>query len=129
MQIGTFAKLSKESTHTIRYYEKLGLLPRVVRTSGGYRSYTHEMVDRLRFIRHAQSLSLSLTEIGELLSLIDAGQCPCRRAQQLLRYRTKELSRHVQQLQGLKHRIASAMRVYTPSFRSKESLCPVHARA
>lgn len=127
MQIGTLAKLSRESAHTIRYYEKLGLLPRVARTTGGYRSYTHEMVERLRFIRHAQSLSLSLTEIGELLSLVDAGQCPCQRAQQLLRYRLKELSRHVQQLQSLKRRISRAMHTYSPSAsRKSKSLCPVH---
>lgn len=129
MQIGTLAKLSRESAHTIRYYEKVGLIPRVARTTGGYRSYQPAVVERLRFIRQAQALSLSLTEIGELLSLIDAGQCPCRRAQQMLTYRLKELSRHIQQLAALKRRITSARRAYQhPAARNQRSLCPIIER-
>src|SRR6266851_4495169 len=57
------------NVETIRYYERHGLLPKPPRTHSGYRVFSEDSVKRLRFIRHAQELGFSLTEIKELLSL------------------------------------------------------------
>lgn len=65
---------------TVRYYEKVGLLPEPPRTASGYRSYdmTHER--RLRFVLRARELGFSLGEIRELLRLVDERDRPCAEA-------------------------------------------------
>jgi len=65
---------------TVRYYEKVGLLPEPPRTASGYRSYdsTHER--RLRFVLRARELGFSLDEVRELLRLVDERDQPCAEA-------------------------------------------------
>ncbi len=68
----TRGKLAGESgvnIATIRYYEKLELLPEPPRSNAGYRMFSPESVNRVRFIKHAQELGFSLKEIKELLDL------------------------------------------------------------
>ncbi len=70
MQISTAAKKARVGVETIRFYERQGLIPQPPRPSnGGFRSYTSEIVQRIRFIRQAQELGFSLREIKDLLSL------------------------------------------------------------
>lgn len=66
---GELAKMGGVHIETIRYYEKVELLPKPPRTNAGYRMFSSESVDRIRFIRHAQELGFSLKEIKELLDL------------------------------------------------------------
>jgi len=87
---------------TIRYYERTGLLPPPPRTSGGYRRFPPESVDRLRFIQGCQRLGLRLREIGELLSIRDTGECPCEPAETLLRHRIDELDGELARLTRLR---------------------------
>ena len=69
LTIGHLAKQAGVNLETVRYYERRGLLPRPPRSASGYRLFPAEAGRRLRFIRRAQELGFSLTEIGELLSL------------------------------------------------------------
>ncbi len=72
MQIMTIGKLAKQASvgiDTVRFYEREGLLPEAQRTDSGYRLYSPDDVDRLRFIRRAKNLGFSLDEITELLEL------------------------------------------------------------
>ena len=55
------------SADTLRYYEKIGLLPRPARGSGGQRTYAEKDLARLRFVRRAQATGFSLDEIKQLL--------------------------------------------------------------
>ena len=57
------------NVQTVRYYERRGLLQEPPRRDSGYREYEPGALDRLRFIRRAQELGFTLTEIGELLAL------------------------------------------------------------
>jgi len=62
-------------TSTLRYYERIGLLPEPERTGSGYRAYEERALDRLAFIARAKSLGLRLDAIGELADLWDAERC------------------------------------------------------
>ena len=77
MQRAELAERTGCNLETVRYYEKVGLLPEPPRTPGGYRSYdaTHER--RIRFILRARELGFSLHEIRELLRLVDERDQPC----------------------------------------------------
>ncbi|HEX2130852.1 MAG TPA: MerR family transcriptional regulator [Actinophytocola sp.] len=89
-------------TDTIRYYERTGLLAPPPRTSGGYRRFPPETVDRLRFIQGCQRLGLRLREIAELLTVRDTGECPCEPAETLLRRRMSEVDTELARLAALR---------------------------
>lgn len=71
LTIGQLAKAAQVGVETVRYYQRLGLIP-VPPGGSGYRRYPAVVVDRLRFIRRAQGLGFSLKEIEELLALEDS---------------------------------------------------------
>jgi Hg(II)-responsive transcriptional regulator len=56
---------------TIRYYEKRGLIQEPPRTTSGYRAFPTEVIDRIKFIKRAQELDFSLSEIQKLISISD----------------------------------------------------------
>jgi len=70
LTIGRLARAADVGVETIRYYQQRGLLP-VPRSSGAFRHYPMELVDRIRFVKRAQELGFSLDEIIELLRLED----------------------------------------------------------
>ena len=69
LTISRLAQLGGVNLETIRYYERQGLLPAPPRTAAGYRVFPREAARRLRFIKRAQELGFSLSEISELLAL------------------------------------------------------------
>lgn len=70
LTIGRLARAADVGVETIRYYQGRQLLP-VPPSSGAFRYYPVGLVDRIRFIKHAQELGFSLEEVGELLQLED----------------------------------------------------------
>ncbi|RJT28163.1 MerR family transcriptional regulator [Mesorhizobium waimense] len=77
LQRGELARRTGSNLETVRYYEKIGLLPEPPRTPGGYRSYDTGHERRLRFILRARELGFSLEEVRELLRLVDERDRPC----------------------------------------------------
>ncbi|MES1930930.1 MerR family transcriptional regulator [Salinisphaera dokdonensis CL-ES53] len=69
MNIGQAAKASGISAKMIRYYERVGLIPKATRTHSGYRVYTEKDVYTLSFIQKARDLGFSVEKMHELLSL------------------------------------------------------------
>ena len=67
--IGEVAKLLGVSTHTLRYYEKIGLLPLVDKSAGGRRNYGDREIERVRFIKRAKRMHFTLEEIRTLIEL------------------------------------------------------------
>jgi len=68
-QIGQTAEILGMSADTLRYYEKIKLVPRADKNRSGRREYTEADLARLRFVQRAQSIGFSLNEIGHLLKL------------------------------------------------------------
>jgi MerR family mercuric resistance operon transcriptional regulator len=75
--IGALSKHTGTNIETIRYYERVGLLPAPARTAGGYRLYGTDHLKRLSFIRRARALGFSLAEVRKLLTLSDQRRRPC----------------------------------------------------
>ena len=90
------------SPDTLRYYERLGLLPPPPRTAGGYRLYGAEAAERLSFISGAKRMGLRLADIKELLDVRDRGQCPCGHTRNLVERRLAEVEAEIQQLSAVR---------------------------
>lgn len=103
--IGSVAKESGIPIKTIRYYEELGLLKTTGRTEGGYRLFSADVFSRLNFIKRAQNLGMSLSEIREFLDIHDRGDLPCDQVQEKLRDKLVDIDRQIQQLQILKQEL------------------------
>lgn len=74
MRIQEFSSQTGVSTDTIRYYEKIGVLPKPSRGENGYRSYPDSMVEQVRLINRAKELGFSLNEIKDLSALFRTNQ-------------------------------------------------------
>jgi DNA-binding transcriptional MerR regulator len=105
VRIGEVAERSSVNPTTIRYYEEIGLLPPPARTASGYRDYTDSAVDWLSFIRAAQTIGLSLGEIGEVLALRERGDAPCPHVITLIEERAVELAQRIAALQQMRNEL------------------------
>jgi DNA-binding transcriptional MerR regulator len=104
MRIGELAQSAGVSADTIRYYEKIGLLPPARRSESGYREYPSNAGNRLRVIRNAVQLGFPLVEIAKVLRVRDSGGAPCRQ----VRDYAKELITQIEQrIEALKVEKAS----------------------
>lgn len=105
----TVSKLAEEagtSADTVRYYERIGLLPEAERSRSGYRLYDAAAVERLRFIKRAQRFGLRLEAIAELLDVRQRGLCPCGHTRRALEERVAELDSELASLARLRDDIA-----------------------
>ena len=80
---GTLAARSGVNPETIRYYEKISLLPEPERSAGGHRAYGEHDFQRLFFIGRCREMGFSLEEIRGLLSLVDGEQVSCERVKRI----------------------------------------------
>jgi MerR family mercuric resistance operon transcriptional regulator len=101
MRIGEAATASGCHIETIRYYERVGLLPHPARTGGGYRDYLPQEVDRLRFITRGRELGFSLDEIRSLLTLSDDPTLSCHDVDQLARHHLADIQQRMRELRGI----------------------------
>lgn len=98
MKISEAAAASGCHLETIRYYERVGLMPRPTRTGSGYRAYTPAEVERLRFITRGRELGFSLEEIRSLLRLNDDPQLSCGDVDALARAHLTDILQRIAEL-------------------------------
>ncbi len=99
-RIGELAARSGLTADTLRYYERVGLLPKPARTSGGFRVYPPQALERLLFVKRAQTLGLTLTQIRDLVAFQDQGGLKrCRRVHDLLRTKLGEVQTRLTELE------------------------------
>lgn len=98
--IGALSRRSGVNVETIRYYERIGLLPSAPRTAGGHRLYAEPHWRRLAFIRRARELGFSLDEVRNLLSLVDGGYT-CGEVQELALHHLERVRLKIDDLRRL----------------------------
>jgi DNA-binding transcriptional MerR regulator len=125
-QIGVVAKESGVPIKTIRYYEELGLLKASGRTEGGFRLFHSDVFARLNFIKRAQSLGLTLSEIKEFLNVHDQGDFPCEHIKVKLQDKLVDIDKQIQQLVILKQELEGLLSGWeTIPETSEETICPI----
>jgi DNA-binding transcriptional MerR regulator len=117
LTVKDLARQAGVSPHTVRYYDRVGLLPTPPRSPSGYRLYTPEGVERLRFIRGAKHLGLRLQDIAQLLEVMDRGQCPCGHTEALLRGRLAEIDEEIAGLARLRDELARLLETHPATTR------------
>lgn len=128
LKIGEVATSSGLPVKTIRYYEEIGLLsPTVERSQSGYRLFNKKVLNRLAFVRRAQSLGLALSEIKDILTVHDEGELPCYEVKQHLQDKVAIVSQQIQALETLQaelNGILSGWQEHPPSHLVEQTICP-----
>lgn len=101
LSIGQLAKSASIQVGTLRYYERIGLLRTVERTSGNYRTYGAADLARLGFIRRARGLGFTLEQVRTLLDLADQREKDCCEVDALARAHLDEVEQKIADLTAL----------------------------
>jgi len=101
MNIGTAAEKSRLPVKTIRYYEDIGLV-RPERCGNGYRDFSTEDLERLKFLQRARSLGFSIDECRDLLSLYEDRNRASADVKAITRSKIQEVDRKIAELKSLK---------------------------
>jgi MerR family copper efflux transcriptional regulator len=104
--IGALAQHAEVNVETVRYYERIGLLPKPARTGRGHRRYTGEDLARLRFVRHATGLGFTLTETKDLLALRARSGAPCGAVRARAERKLETIERKLSELRALRDAVA-----------------------
>ena len=109
MKIGELAAATGCHFETIRYYEKVGLLPKPQRTASGYRAFRAGDIARVRFITRGRALGFSLDEIRSLLRLSESPDLACGDVDNLARHHLVEVREKLEQLQRLEAELVATI--------------------
>lgn len=123
LKIGDVARLSRVGIEALRFYEKSGLLERPARTESGYRVYTPEVLDRLAFIKQAQTLGFSLEEIRRIVADARAGQSPCDEVREIVRRRLDELDERMREMRRHRKELADTLEEWDRMGRAPGRVC------
>jgi MerR family copper efflux transcriptional regulator len=129
VHIGKAAKLAGVSVETIRFYQKLGLINGAGRSAGGYRLFEGDQIRDLTFVRHAQELGFSLTEIKELMALRQKHHACCA-VQSMLKCKLGDIQGKIKKLSRLGTELRGALRNCNRELRLRreikhEDCCPL----
>lgn len=106
MKIGELSRATGTNIETIRYYERIGLLPAPDRTAANYRSYGDAHRSRLSFVRHSRDLGFTIEEIRSLLDLSDDPARDCGEADRIATAHLEQVEAKITQLTLLRDELA-----------------------
>ncbi|WP_296167519.1 helix-turn-helix domain-containing protein [uncultured Brevundimonas sp.] len=109
LTIGRLAEQAGVNLETIRYYERIGLMPEPARSTGGHRSYDPEHLKRLLFIRRTRDLGFGTGVIRELISLSQPGQAVCREVKEIAEQQLSLVEERIRTLTELEGRLRAAV--------------------
>ena len=109
LKVGAVANAAEVGVQTLHYYERLGLLPKPRRSAANYRLYSPEAIRRVRFIKKAQALGLTLEETKQILDLKEHGRAPCRKVAELGEKHLQEIDARLGQLRKYRRLLTQAL--------------------
>jgi DNA-binding transcriptional MerR regulator len=109
LKIGAVAKAAGVGVQTLHYYERLGLLPKPQRSATNYRLYSSDAVRRVKFIKKAQAIGLTLEETKQILDLKEHGRAPCAKVAELGERHLREIDVHLAELRKYRRALADAL--------------------
>lgn len=122
--IGQLAKEVGVKTDTIRFYEKIGLLPKPLHTQSGYRQYASEDLKRLRFIIRAKEMGFTLVEIKGLLAIRISSTDTCEAVYEQSQNKIKIINQKMSELEKMKMALNKLMeQCHLENYHQKE--CPI----
>ena len=124
MKIGAVVAELGVSADTLRYYEKIGLMPRVQRNGAGVRFYNDRNLSRIRFIKRAQRMGFSLDEISQLLALRDRPRKAKPEIRMLASAKLADIESHLRDLKSLRNELQLLVNLCDGS----EDGCPIIER-
>ena len=130
LQIGKTAEATGLTVDTIRFYQRIGLVRTSARTSGGYRVFSAPDIEDLQFIRRAQELGFSLTEIKDLLLLRRNTAHACPEVRDLIRRKLTSVEEKIAVLKQVHSELTLAQRKCNRALRAHaaDDHCPVLAQ-
>lgn len=120
-RIGDVSNRLGISVDTLRYYEKIDLLPRVARSDSGIRFYQEKDLSRIKFIKRAQKMDFTLAEIGDLLKMREDPQHARDEVRQLTSSKLADVESHLQDLTTLRNELQLLLNLC----RGSEEGCPI----
>ena len=109
--IGELSLRTGVSTQTIRYYERIALLPKPRRAENGYRVYDNTDIERLQFVMRARQLDFSLEDIAEILAFRERNEAPCSVVMDVMAQQIDEIDRRIADLIRLREELAQLHRI------------------
>ena len=110
MKIGEVASQSGVTVDTVRFYERVGVLPEPARRPSGYREYTAGTIERIQLTRELQAIGFTLGEIVDALAAHDAGGATCESERWRLEAVLERVDARIAELRALRRRIVAAQR-------------------
>jgi len=109
LMIGDLGKATNTKVETVRYYERIGLLPAPARSAGNYRTYGATELGRLSFIRRARDLGFSLDQVRALLGLSDDRTCDCAGIDRIANEHLSAVDRKLADLTALRRELKAVI--------------------
>lgn len=123
LKIGDVSKESGIGIEALRFYERSGLLGKPVRSESNYRLYDEGVLERLAFIKKAQTLGFSLDEIKRIISDAQSGASPCDDVREIVRRRLAELDERMKEMKRYRKELAETLEEWDKIGRAPGHIC------
>ena len=123
LKIGEVSKESGIGIEALRFYERSGLLGKPVRSESNYRLYDKGVLERLAFIKKAQTLGFSLDEIKRIIADARSGASPCDDVREIVRRRLSELDERMREMRRYRRELSETLEVWDKIGRAPGHIC------
>lgn len=123
LKIGEVSQASGIGIEALRFYERSGLLGKPVRSMSGYRLYDEGVLERLSFIKKAQTLGFSLDEIKSIIKDAQSGAIPCDDVREIVRRRLSELDERMREMRRYRKELAQTLEDWDKVGRAPGHIC------